>query len=158
MRIKLFLVIAILSLWSHTDVLGQSEDEQMINVLLKDLFDGMREGDSTKVASVFRADVSMWSSFTDPQGNQILRKGDLKQFLNAIGTPHEKVWDERLYNIKIELDDNVAQAWADYTFYIGEELSHCGVDAFHLVREKDHSWKIIHLLDTRRKENCVLEP
>ena len=130
----------------------------MIKTVLEELFEGMREGDSAKVSAVFRKDVSMWSSFEDQQGNQVLRKGDLDQFLKAIGSPHDQVWDERLYNIKIEIDDHIAQAWADYTFHIGDQFSHCGVDAFHLVKEEGSVWKIIHLMDTRRKQDCHPEP
>jgi hypothetical protein len=43
--------------------------------------------------------------------------------------------------------------WADYKFFRGATLSHCGVDHFLLVKEGG-SWKIIELADTRRREGC----
>jgi hypothetical protein len=55
--------------------------------------------------------------------------------------------------MKIQIDGDFAQAWCDYAFYVGHRFNHCGIDAFHLIREKD-GWKIFHLADTRRKEGC----
>jgi len=46
----------------------------------------------------------------------------------------------------------VAQVWTEYAFYLNKEFSHCGIDAFQLVKDKE--WKIIHLIDTRKKMNC----
>ena len=43
--------------------------------------------------------------------------------------------------------------WAKYAFYAGEQLSHCGVDAFQLVKGAEGG-KIFHIADTRRREGC----
>ncbi|HOD10564.1 MAG TPA: nuclear transport factor 2 family protein, partial [Flavobacterium sp.] len=40
--------------------------------------------------------------------------------------------------------------WTPYEFYVNEKLSHSGVNAFTLFKENE-KWKIIHLIDTRRK-------
>ena len=53
------------------------------------------------------------------------------------------------------VDGGIAQVWTDYAFYVGAEFSHCGVDAFHLAKDAFGSWKIMHLMDTRRKEGCI---
>lgn len=54
------------------------------------------------------------------------------------------------------MDGDFAQVWAKYAFYLGRQFSHCGVDAFHLVRNAQDEWKIFHLADTRQKEGCVI--
>jgi hypothetical protein len=77
----------------------------------------------------------------------------LDGFLKAVGTPHPEVWYEEIWNLKIQIDGDFAQAWCDYGFYIGKTFSHCGVDAFHMHKGKD-GWKIFHLADTRRKTEC----
>ena len=53
----------------------------------------------------------------------------------------------------VQVDGTLASVWAEYTFYAGERLSHCGVDAFHLVRTPA-GWKIVSLVDTRRSDSC----
>jgi hypothetical protein len=42
---------------------------------------------------------------------------------------------------------------AEYAFYVGERLSHCGVDAFQLFKGPD-GWRIFEIADTRRSEGC----
>lgn len=130
-----------------------TEGEEGVKSAIHTMFDGMRKGDSTMVHSVFMDDVRMYSSFTTAEGKEMLRGGSLAGFLNAVGTPHDAVWDERIWDLKIEVDDNLAHAWMNYAFYAGGQFSHCGVNAMQLVK-MDGQWKIIHLIDTRRKSDC----
>ena len=130
------------------------DEHKSVELLIHKLFDGMREGDSAKVADVFSKEVKMYTSLTNLQGEKLIKKGALEPFLKAIGTPHDEIWDEKIWDIKIEIDGGIAQVWTDYAFYVGTEFSHCGVDAFHLIKEGVEGWKIVHLMDTRRKEGC----
>ena len=57
---------------------------------------------------------------------------------------------EKIISFSIQVDGAMAHAWTPYEFYINEKLIHKGVNAFTLFKE-DNSWKIIHLIDTRRK-------
>jgi hypothetical protein len=47
----------------------------------------------------------------------------------------------------------MATAWTPYKFYLDKTFSHCGVNAFQLFKS-ENGWKIISILDTRRKEPC----
>ena len=133
------------------------KDSVNIHKVIIALFDGMRDGDSAKVHTTFHNKVRMYTSYRSKTGEQKLEEGNLSQFLNAIGTSHESVWDERIWNTTIQIDGNLAQVWTDYTFYIGDKFSHCGVDAFQLIKDKSKNWKIINLIDTRRTEACIIE-
>jgi len=123
------------------------------NVVIK-LFDGMREGDSAKVHSVFYDNVRMFSSFRLKTGESKLNEDSLPDFLQAVGNGHQEIWDERISNTIIQIDGNLAQVWTDYFFFVDSTFSHCGVDAFQLVKDKEGQWKIINLIDTRRKTGC----
>lgn len=131
----------------------ESNEKEQIKATVETMFEGMRKGDSTMVHSVFSDEVRMFSSFTTLEGEEMLRPGSLTHFLHAVGTPHDQVWDERIWDLKIEVDDNLAHAWMNYAFYAGESFSHCGVNAMQLVK-MNGQWKIVHLIDTRRKTNC----
>jgi hypothetical protein len=43
-------------------------------------------------------------------------------------------WIEKLYNTEIRVDGNLAHVWTEYSFYVGDKLSHCGVDSFALIK------------------------
>ena len=66
-------------------------------------------------------------------------------------------YDERITSAVVKVDGALASVWASYTFYLGDKLSHCGVDAFHLVRMPS-GWQIIDLADTRRRDACPTGP
>ena len=132
---------------------AQKEDSLAIVKQINSLFDGMRAGDSSKVRSVFNGDVRLYTSIVNKKGEAELRVGSLETFISGVGIPHPNVWDEKISNLVIQIDDNLAQAWMDYKFYLGDKFIHCGVNAIQLTKV-DGIWKMIHLIDTRRKEGC----
>jgi len=128
-------------------------DSIAVRNVIDQLFEGMRLGDSTMVKETFAREIQMVTTFTDNKGNQRVIQGSAAEFKKSVGTPHDKVWDERITNVIIRIDDNLAQVWMDYSFYADHEFSHCGVNAMQLVKTPT-GWKIQHLADTRRKSNC----
>lgn len=136
---------------SLTKVHDQAKKE--INLVIADMFQGMKDADSALVSSTFHENIRMMSSYTNRMGQSSIHTGTKDEFLNAVGTPHEEVWDERYSNVRINVDDNLAQIWMDYSFYVNEDFSHCGVNAFQMIKVND-SWKIIQITDTRRKSAC----
>jgi hypothetical protein len=137
-----------------TTAWSQADDKQAINTVIKTLFDGMYEGDSSKVHSVFDESATMATVARNKMGEPVLRReSSMNGMLKAIGTPRKEKITEEFWNVNIQLDGDFAQAWCDYAFYIDHTFSHCGVDAFQFYKTKD-GWKIFHLADTRRKDGC----
>ncbi len=156
---KYFLLV--LSIAGSTTLLSAQADstltkEQSVINTIQALFDGMRAGDSTALRSVLHPNAHLQSSYINKAGESVLSTGSIDRWVSSVGTPHEEVYDEKIWSYKVRIDDNLASAWTDYTFYVGEKLSHCGVNAFHLVNTKE-GWKISHITDTRRKKRCQTE-
>jgi hypothetical protein len=61
--------------------------------------------------------------------------------------------DEPIRNARVTLDADLATVWAEYQVRIDGAVSHCGYDAFHLVRVGT-SWKILNVSDTFRRTGC----
>ena len=118
------------------------------------MFDAMRKGDSTLLKSVFSKEMILQSVSNDKSGKAILSVDKADDFAKAIGTPHASVYDERIAFGDIKIDGDLASVWAPYKFYLGDKFSHCGVDVFQLMKTAD-GWKIIYIVDTRRKDNCI---
>jgi len=135
-----------------------AQDNREILVPVNDLFRGMNSGDSALVHSVFTPAPTLVTVSKNKDGVPDLRTGQLQKFLDAVGTPHDLKWSEPIWDVKIQMDGNLAQVWAKYAFYLGKEFSHCGVDAFQLFKGADGKWKIFHLADTRQKDGCSVPP
>jgi hypothetical protein len=124
--------------------------EQEVRQVVEKLFNGMRTGDSTAVRSAFHPQARLQTTALR-QGEPVIRTDSLDAFVRAVGTPHAEVWDERVSNLEIRTDGELATAWMDYAFYRGDTFSHCGVNALQFFRSKE-GWKIIQIADTRRRE------
>lgn len=147
---KYLIVLAILLTFN---TFGQNSDSTEVRAVIDQLFEGMRTGDSTMVAATFHPDIQMITTFTNKEGNPASHKGSAAEFKKAVGTPHDEVWDERISEVVIQIDDNLAQVWMNYAFYLDDALSHCGVNAVQMIRTEE-GWKMIHLMDTRRRKAC----
>lgn len=151
-RILTFTIV----LFSFTQVWAQTANENEITQVRKtidDLFESMRSVDSTKARGLFHPNARLMSTFEGAHHEYELRTGSLDIFIKAVGTPRKDLWDERISNVKISVDKTLAQAWMNYSFYINDEFSHCGVNAFQLYKDGD-DWKIIQITDTRRGKDC----
>lgn len=149
-------LFSILSIFAVFSVNAQSDDTANVAGVVQDIFDGMRAGDSARVASHFLRDATMMSVFRNQDGQSVLREGSLQDWLNSIGTKRDAVLDERLWDLKVQLDDNLATVWTNYALYVGPKYSHCGVDVFQLYHDGS-AWKVYHVSDTRRKECNIPE-
>lgn len=48
---------------------------------------------------------------------------------------------ERIWNPEIRVQGTIATLWAPYDFWIDGKFSHCGIDAFDLIKTED-GWKL----------------
>ena len=128
-------------------------DTVQVMATVDQLFTGMRTGDSSLVSQSFTTDATLQSVSMAPDGKVRVSKDAIAGFTKAVGTPHQEVWDERIYDLKVHVDGLMAIVWAPYKFYLGKKFSHCGVNAFTLIRTES-GWKIASITDTRRKEEC----
>ncbi|BAU52141.1 nuclear transport factor 2 family protein [Mucilaginibacter gotjawali] len=149
---KKILIIGLLII--SNNLFAQKTDTLAVKQTINTMFDAMRKGDSTLLRSVFSKEMILQSVSNDKNGKAVLSTENADGFVKAIGTPHAAVYDERIVFDGIKIDGDLASVWAPYRFYLGAQFSHCGVDVFQLIRTAD-GWKIIYIVDTRRKENCT---
>ena len=147
---KLLIVIALLSV----NFLKAQENKEVLTPINL-LFEGMEKADTALINNAFDKNAKMFTGFVDKNGNDVVKEGSLIEFVTTIANkPKESPkWIEKLHNTSVKVDGNIAQVWTEYTFFVGDKFIHCGVDAFQLVKTNG-KWKIIHLMDTRRKTGC----
>lgn len=152
--LTVFFIAFLLTFSADVAIAQVSNDEASVKAVVAKLFKAMELGDSAMLTSTFYKPVTLGTIVRDKNGDTVLRpESSIADFAKAVGTPHKEVWHEEIWAVKVQLDDNFAQVWCDYAFYIDKTFSHCGVDAFQLIKSKG-GWKIFHLADTRRKTGC----
>lgn len=154
MTIRFLLIALPLCLLCPSWALAQhSSAELAVLQPIKALFDGMRAADSSAVRAAFYPGASMQTTFTNRAGQPTLRAGSLDQFVQQVGgsTPH--TLNEQIWHYDVRMDGHLATVWTPYTFFVGERLSHCGVNAFQLFHS-EAGWRILQVTDTRHSEAC----
>lgn len=127
--------------------------EQEVEAVIRSLFDGMKQKNAEQVAAAFSAEGLMQTVQQKPDGTTV-GSNSVADFVKRIaGTPAGTLLDERILSYHIKVDGSMASAWTPYQFYVNDTFSHCGVNSFQLVKMSE-GWKIVYIIDTRRKEPC----
>jgi hypothetical protein len=138
-----FIVLLILSF--HLN--AQNED---IKHTIETFFEGFHHRDTVLLHQVC-ADKMILQSITENANGNSLTEEPLQFFYRSIASmPKDLKYNERLLSFTTQVDGSMGHAWTPYEFYIEGKLSHKGVNAFTLFKEKD-TWKILYIIDTRRK-------
>jgi hypothetical protein len=129
-------------------------DEEQIKASINQVFDGMRKNDTTLIRQVLHPSCFLKSIGKNKEGVVKLQEDAIIDWLKSVGTKREGIiLDERLTAYDIKIDGEMAMAWTPYEFYVNDKFNHCGVDLFTMMKT-DKGWKIVGIVDTRRKENC----
>lgn len=133
-----------------------SSDKQEIKKVIETFFEGFHARDSVMMKSVFIEDPVVQTIGKSRTGQILLVNQELDKVLKGIvSIPRETTFKEVLHDFQIRTDGNMANAWTPYSFFLNNNFSHCGVNNFQLLK-KQGEWKIIYLIDTRRKVGCDL--
>lgn len=123
-------------------------DEREILVAVQGTFDGMAAHDAAKVKATLTPDA------------RVLLANSEKVLLNVTGeefaqrvTAHKDEVLERMRDAKVQVRGRVASVWAEYEFLAGGKFSHCGIDAFQLVKT-EAGWRIFSIVSTIEREGC----
>lgn len=133
---------------------SQDADQEAVKATIVKFFDGFHKQDSVLMKETVGNKVVMQSIGKTKEGTTVLREEEFSNFMKAIvSIPKERKFQEKLLSFSIQIDGDMANAWTPYEFYLDDQFSHCGVNSFQLFRDGEQ-WKIIYIIDTRRKEGC----
>ena len=131
---------------------SQQDERSAVLATVQKVFDGMRTRDTALLKSAF--DTSARLVGVTRRGTPALTLLTPARFAAAVaGAKAGDVWNERMIDPEVKIDGNIAQVWTYYTFHLNDKFSHCGIDAFMLVRVGD-AWRITQLADTEHPDNC----
>lgn len=149
------IIFIIFYIFSFTGTISaQTDQKKEIKKVIQHFFKGLQSGDTLIVKETLADKVILQTAFKDKEGKSMLRNDDFGKFLKAIGSKKkEDSWEEKLLSYNIQIDGNMANVWTPYEFYFNNNFSHCGVNSFQLFNNGS-GWKIIYLIDTRRRKDC----
>jgi hypothetical protein len=136
--------------------LASSADSAAVAAVLVRSFDALR----VKNVAAFQAEYHPAARFTlirpvpnmpaDSVRPAVLT---LQQFIGAALGPQSNGIDEPVRNVVVAVNGPLAMAWAEYQVRANGVVTHCGYDAFHLIKQGG-AWKILNVADSFQREGC----
>jgi hypothetical protein len=131
---------------------ADSADEKAVVAAIQTVFDGIAGHDSARMLSALAADARL----TRIRGDQPAATVSAGEFVKAIeGNPSRLL--ERMWDPKVMVSGRLAAVWAPYDFHLDGKFTHCGIDSFLLVKDRD-GWKITSVAYTVQTEACAPSP
>lgn len=150
-RLQKFLCLILLLFFSF--LLEAQHEEDNIKDVITLFFDGLQNGDTIKIKETISDKLILQTTYINDE-KSVLKNENVSAFLNSVASKkREDIWEEKLVSVHINIDDNMANVWTPYEFYLNNKFSHCGVNSFQLFND-GVKWRIIYLIDTRRKQDC----
>ena len=129
-------------------------DQAAVIQVVSDLFEAMKHQNGEVIRSLHMPEVALIRVMDNAKPSVQLGPPDgfINSIINAPAEPSERMW-----NPEVRVDGDLATLWAPYDFHLGDEFSHCGVNALQLVRT-DSQWRIVSIAYTVHREGCDHAP
>lgn len=127
-----------------------AQEEAEIQSVINTFFVAMQTSDTLLLKQTCTADPFLQTVTQDKAGNWKILSQPFANILEFVGVEHKEKYEEKITFQSISIESNLASVWTPYTFYINDQISHCGTNSFQLVKLED-TWKIQYIIDTRRR-------
>jgi hypothetical protein len=149
--IKLYVIffIVLIILPSHF-TMAQTDEEAVISTV-QQFFDAMTARDTIATLEVLLPEGQYFSIGEDNSGIAVKRTTHAEYLIRLAAS--KESWVEKMQEPEVLIQGRVAILWAQYRFYRKGQFSHCGVDAFSLLKTAT-GWKIAGLVFSKEIEGC----
>lgn len=122
--------------------LSSNAQQQDVQKVIESFFVAFHQKDTIKLKSVC-SDKLILQSITESitKGNKLSEENIIQFYKSIASIPSNLKFEEKILSYNIQIDGSMAHVWTPYEFYLNDKLSHSGVNAFTLFKEKD-SWKM----------------
>ena len=142
---------------ASADHIPSDADRAAILATVQSLFDALGERDTELLTAILHPDILMHSVELSAEGRRSASTSTLEGMVARLEAEGPRM-TERMWDPEVRISGDLAMVWTPYDFYVGEDLSHCGADAFILMRDGG-DWQITSLSWTRlQPPTCELHP
>jgi hypothetical protein len=132
-----------------------SAEEKAVLAAVQGFFDSMVTKDAGAAKKILIPEGRLFSVRVQ-DGKKIVRSSSNQDFIDGLAKS-DAVWLERMWDPEVKIRGDIATVWTPYDFHINGKFSHCGIDAFDLVK-KDGAWMISGGTYTVERTGCAESP
>ena len=132
---------------------GAATERDAVLATVQKFFDTMTSKDVVEARRVLMADgrfVSVRDDRPEP------RPSTIQSYLDGLAA-RKQDYRERMWEPDVRIHGAIATVWTRYDFWVDGKFSHCGIDAFDLVKTPE-GWKIAGGVYTVERTGCPPSP
>ncbi len=130
-------------------------EEKAVLAVVQQFFDVLASRDAAAARELFLPEAR-FVVVNESAGKRAVTGRSFAEFTEGLAKGKEKLL-ERMWSPEVRIRGGMASVWTPYDFHRDGKFSHCGVDAFHLVKTEG-GWKIAGAMYTVEKQGCESRP
>ena len=134
---------------------AQSASRDSVIAVVNQFFRAMESSDSAAAARTVHGPGSTYA-FRVQGDSATMRSESLSGFPSMLVRNQRKLV-ERMWDPTVHVHGPIAVVWTQYDFHIDGRFSHCGIDAFTVVRLAE-GWRIVNIAYTTEQTGCKPSP
>lgn len=137
----------------------KSNPQQEAAAVADKLFEGLRTKNFEAIRAVFlpNGQLTALDKPRSGQGFSTMRNFSADAFAKMISEAKAGEFIEKMPEKQVRIYGDAAVVTGRYTFHVGDKLSHCGANAFHLVKTEG-GWRIANATSTIEPAGCDTKP
>ncbi len=144
------LVVALILLVAGISTQAQTDDAKAATQVADKLFAAMKARDGDAIRALFLKDGQLVAidrprTGDGPSTTRVFTGDAFAKLIAESKAPGALI--EEMKNPEVKVFGDMALVFGRYTFHVGEQFSHCGVNSFQLARTAD-GWKIANAAST----------
>ena len=153
---KKILVAVIFTLAISVSAFAQkADDSKDALAVVNKLWEAMTAHKPADIVALHTAEAQLVAIIKNKEGKSVIRTLKAEEFAKGFAEKKGEILED-MYAPKVETSGDFAQVYGRYVFFVDGKVSHCGVNAFHLVRT-DAGWKIAGAASTIDRQACTEE-
>ena len=150
---KLLAVITFTLLVSLSALAQAKDDAKDALAVVNNLFDMMAAHKPAEIIALHTPESQLVAIMKNKEGKSVTRSFTAEAFSKNFAERRAEL-KEDMYAPETKVFGDLALVWGRYVFFVNGKISHCGVNAFHLVRT-DAGWKIAGASSTMEPQGCT---
>jgi hypothetical protein len=153
---RAIILVSALGLALQTPARAQTPEDEVVDVVQR-LLDAISDRDSASFRALVMPQLQNLVVFPEDDSVRLAWR-ETEGSIRSLGSPGPK-YLERMWEPTVLVSGPIAAVWTPYDFYRDGEFSHCGIDAFHLVKTGE-GWRVAAIMYTvvRPQERCPESP
>jgi hypothetical protein len=150
---KSALIISIIAIFSMSAFAQKADDTKDTVAVVNKMFAEMAAHNPAGIVALYTKEAQLAAVIKNKEGKSVTRTFPVEVFSKNFAEKKSEL-KEDMYAPEAKIFGDLALVYGRYVFFVDNKISHCGVNAFHLVRT-DTGWLIAGASTTIEPQGCT---